>query len=206
MKPSSLLPTRKVCSTFQRQKATRIRVCSLASAGALDRKYFSSPVATFLAQISQYVLLLHCLSCICQTCAAFTSQTCVPTVCRDSVTLQHGWFRKAGLCSTTSAARRPFTLSLGLLPEPLTARQDRLLGTSPTNICIRSSRSQMNSGDLPYPSSKVSQSSCTLLALARSNSSTAIFDLGRYVMSSGMPAALQRSRSFAQSSGRNNSA
>src|SRR5262249_22077769 len=148
-KPSSLLPTRKVCSTFQRRKATRTSVCSLASVGALDRKYFSSPVATFLAQSSQYVLLLHCCSCICQTCAAFTSQVCVPTVCRDSFTLTHGCFRKAGLCRTTSSARWPFTLASGLGPEPLTARQDRLLGTSPTNRSFRSSRPQMNSGALP---------------------------------------------------------
>src|ERR1700685_74757 len=131
-----------MCSTFQRQKATRIRVCSLASAGALDRKYFSSPVATFLAQISQYVLLLHSLSCICQTCAAFTSQTCAPTVCRDSFTLSHGCFRKAGLFRTTSSARRPFTLSSGLFPGPFTARQDRILGTSPTNSSFRSSTPQ----------------------------------------------------------------
>ena len=91
-------------------------------------------------------------------------------------------------------------MTLGGLTQPV-----KFLGTSATNRCERADNSRSNSGLPPYPSSKVSQSNFRPFSTARSYNSRAIFHLGRYVMSSGMPASRQRSRSSDQDSGRNSS-
>src|SRR5262249_46886626 len=157
---------------------TRTKVSNLASSAALDRKNFSSPVSSLLAQISQYVPADHPWPLDNHTRAALTRQTWSCSVCRASRNTRQPWDTKAVQLRTTSSAGRPLTSSGGRRPLLCAAVQEKVRGTSPTNGCLLSSRPSMKPGRLPYSSSKVSQSRDSPLALTLLTCSRAICHLG----------------------------